>query len=625
MKQFTTFLCNSLWKGLKTLSKGGKALTALCLFICAIGSTYAQVAPHNEAFYLIGTMNGWITLSDDEAADYPYKLTDPDGDGTYTGSFFIPEGPLEFKVFSTTGGWSEADYFGFYGLYDFYVFNQDIPNFFISLTDGNYSNNIKIANWQGGTMTISMKWAQTYSGDYIPQILAIKGSNQPEAPVVPDIYIIGDFNNWRLPDTTSDNGALKTVYDKFDLVSMQFFIDEYFKAGNIRFALCKYDKEANEYEYLKLDSYYDCPFTLYKLSVNDQKYIFLSGEWISSSNPESLATVINDWQGGNIIMRINEYYDGTIEATVFNDSDVITEFPSDIYILLEYNGTKEIIPVANIAEHYFEAWANCYGQDVSITFTSENSENPNPENCWGIEKTLADYGIDDTNSYGRLFLVKGGKPFSYNFENSGELYVNVDFSLSQAVVSLTFRNTGRMYVVGEVEKDGVANQWLEPAEKNADFYNKYFRLTETSPGVFEGTYYIPESGSSLPNFRFYWGLTGWDGGASLGSGWDDFNSYEVNLNQGQVVLDYVVGGKGNWSPGLGSTWESNYVKMKVDTYYQTITLELTDDPSGGAPDIEYVSESSECWYTLQGIKVKEPQSGIYIHVKDGKSSVRILR
>lgn len=600
-------------------------MITLCLVICAIGSSYAQAAPDNDAFYLIGTMNGWTTITDDEAADYEYKLTDPDGDGIYTGSFFIPEGPLEFKVFSTPGGWNEAEYFGYYGTNDFYVFKQDIPDQPISLVNGDSSWNVKIANWQGGIMTISIKWVQNYTGNYTPVISAIKGSGQPEAPVATDIYIIGDFNDWRLPDATSENGALKTAYEGFDLLQQVFLLKPDFKAGDIRLAVCKYDKEENEYEFMKLSYFFDCPFTLYKLSVNDSKSITLNGTWVSSSNPESLAIIIKDWQGGNIGMNIYARYDGAITAYVYNDTDVIKEFPSIIYILFEYNGTKEIIPVTDLEEYYFQAWANCYGQDVSITFTSENSMNPSPENCWGLEKTLADYGFDDIYNNDRVFIVKGGKPFSYHFDGNGELYVVVDFSMSQASVSLTFENARRMYIVGEVEKDGVANEWVEPAEKNADFYNQYFRLDQTSPGVFEGTYYIPEAGGALPNFRFYSELTGWDGGASIGSGWEDFNSYEVNLADGPAILNYMYGGKGNWSPFLGSTWESNYVKMIVDTNSQTLTLEVVDDPSGGNPEIEYASEGTECWYTLQGIKVEKPQSGIYIHVKDGKSSVRVLK
>lgn len=597
----------------------------LCSIIGAIGSIYAQVAHDNEAFYLIGTMNGWIPISEDEAADYEYKLTDSDGDGIYTGSFFIPEGQLEFKVFSTPGGWNEADYYGFNGDFEFFVFKEAIPYYSIALSDGLYSNNVNIGNWQGGTMNISINWGKDYYGNDVPMICAIEGSAQPEAPTASDIYIIGDFNEWRLPDAQSDNGAMKTGYNNFDYLAQWFSSKHNFKAGDLRITLCKYDTYANEYEFMKLNPYYVCPFTLYKFTVNDLQSVALRGEWVSSSDPETLAIQVKDWQSGNIGINITDFYDGNVSVYMFNDSDIISEFPSNIYILTEYNGTKEIIPVNDLANYYFRVWANCYGQDVSILFTSENSENPDPKNCWGIEKSLVDYGFDDTNTTGTVFLVKGGKPFSYSFNNYGELYVEVAFSMSQAHVSLTFEDTGKMYIVGDVEKDGVANNWLEPAVKNESLYNKYFRLSETSPGVFEGTYYIPETGSSLPNFRFYSELTGWDGGASIGSGWYDFESYEVNMDNGKVVLDYMNGGKGNWSPVLGSTWESNYVKMIVDTNYQTLTLEVVEDPSGGTSEIVYDSGNSECWYNLQGIKVDRPQSGMYIYVKDGKSSVRILR
>lgn len=603
-----------------------KFITFSCLIFCAIGGMFAQDMPDNDAFYLIGTMNDWTTITEAEAANYQYKLTDPDNDGVYTGSFYIPKGEVEFKVFSTPGSWESASYFGTSMIHDIYVFNQDLPNTFIYLSDGYYSNNIKIGNWMGGTMTISIKWEQSYAGAYFPMICAIKGSGQPDIPQDPNIYIVGDFNDWRLPDATSDNGAVKTDYLSEDESPYGHYvwINQYFEAGNIRVGVCKYNKDANEYEFLKPDSFYDCPFTLYRYN-NVYPYIPLKGQWSTSSNPQDFAMKINDWQGGIILIQVYEWFDGLVEPAFDGITDVVTEFPSDMYIILDYDGTRERIPVSNLAANYFEASANCSGKDVTIIFTSENSWDPSPENCWGLDKSIADYGLNNANSRGTLFLVKGGTPISYNFKNGGNLYVNANFITSQAQVSLTFKDNQGIYVVGEVEKDGVANNWLQPSEENADFYNQYFRLEETSPGVFEGTYYIPARGIDLPNFRFYSALTGWDGGASIGSAWDDFTYYEVNLEEGEAVLSYVDGGKGNWSPTLGTAWESNYVKMTVNTHYQTLTLLSVDEPLGGNPEIEYAPESSESWYNLQGIKVEKPQSGMYIHVKDGKSSVRILR
>lgn len=622
-----TFLCNNSWRGLKRVFIGKKLLASLCLIVFTVAGTLAQTAPDNAAFYLIGTMNGWSTITEAEAANYQYKLTDPDNDGVYTGSFFIPKGEVEFKVFSTPGTWESASYFGTMNG-EIYVFNQDIGTTYsyITLYEGYYSSNLKIGNWMGGTMTISIKWEQVYSGAYLPVICALKGSGQPDIPQDPNIYLVGDFNDWRLPDATSDNGALKTDYfsEGSSLYGQILMINKDFEAGNIQVALCKYNKDANEYEFVKPDSFYDCPFTLYRLSNVYPSYL-LSGQWSTSSNPQDFAMKINDWQSGTIHIELLKEYSGYIGTSFYGLTDVITEFPSDMYIILDYDGTRERIPVSNLAANYFEASANCSGKDVTIFFTSENSWDPSPENCWGLDKSIADYGLDSTDSRGTLFLVKGGTPISYNFKNSGNLYVNANFSTSQALVSLTFKDNQGMYVVGEVEKDGVANNWLQPSEENADFYNQYFRLEETSSGVFEGTYYIPARGNDLPNFRFYSALTGWDGGASIGSAWDDFTYYELDLSSGPAVSNYVDGGKGCWCPVLGTSWQDNYVKMIVDTNNQTLTLEVVDDSSGSIADIKYDSDSTECWYNLQGVKVERPQSGFYIHVKDGKSSVRFVK
>lgn len=627
MKKNLTLLFNLHSRSKCKVCAGKRFATFLCMLIFVAGFSFAQSAPSNKAFYLIGTMNGWSTLNEDEAANYEYKLTDDDGDEVYTGSFYIPEGELEFKVFSEPGGWNEAPYFGYIGEYGISVFNEDCPNSYIVLADGNSSYNLRIDNWKGGILTISMIWVQTLMGSYVPEICSIEGSGQPGVPEASDIYIIGNFNNWRLPDSTSENGAIKSTYRNPSYVEQFYTVVRDFQSGDISMAVCKYNENTKGYEYLKLDSDFDCPFTLYKLSDNDYKSMGVKGNWVQSSDPESLSINVKDWNGGNISMNIYDLYRGTTEIYFYNASDVVTEFPSEIYILLEYDGVKEIVSVNDIESYLFTSWAYCYGNEVSIIFTSENSLNPKSENCWGLEKPLAEYGLDRANRDARLFLVKGGYPFSYKFNGSGELTVVVDFSFSQANVNLAFYSDepSAMYVVGEVENNGIANGWREPSESNADFYNQYFKLDETSTGVFEGTYYIPAKGNDLPNFRFYSALTGWDGGASVGSVWNDFNNIQVNLEAGEAVTTIVTGGKGNWSPVVGTNWVSNYVHMTVDTNNLTLTLEIVDENMGGSPEIESESDSSECWYNLQGMRVDRPQSGMYILVKDGKSSVRILK
>ena len=629
MKQTFSFLFSHHSRNLKKHSFIKRLLAASCLILCMIGSAKAQTPPDNEAFYLVGTMNNWTTVTENAAADYEYKLTDPDGDGIYTGSFYIPEGELEFKVFSEPGDWSEVPYYGYgnfiYGWDDsFCVFNEDNPYNTIILSPGDTSNNVKIINWKGGVMNISINWIPEFEDNYLPQICSITGSNQPKEPPISNIYIIGDFNNWQLPDAASDNGSVKLNYFTFSLTAQSYHIEKNFNKGDISIAICKYDESTGEYGYYKPTTN-DLPFTLYQFASGTNTYSYAysqRGEWISTSDPKSLSMNIMDWQGGEIEMQIYDQYDGNVTPYFINHSNIKTEFPSEMYVLTEQNGIKEINPV----ETSYYAWANCPGKDVSILFTSENSLNPKPENCWGLEKSLEEYGFDNTHSSGDLFLVRGGKPFSYSFNGTGNLYVYVNFYISQANINLTFKDdSDNLYVVGDVENDGVANKWLEPSQSNADIYNKYFKLSETAPRVFEGVYYIPEVENALPNFRFYHELTGWDGGASMGSGWYDFTNMEVNLDEGPADLDITIGGKGNWSPTLGSSWQSNYVKMTVDLNWNKLTLEVVNDNQSEIPALENDLNTSESWYNLQGIKVERPRAGIYIRVKDGKSNVVILK
>lgn len=66
-----------------------KLLLTFGLFASMAAASLSAEKPTNEAFYLIGSFNDWNPATEANHSKYPYKLTDEDGDGLYTGTFDI--------------------------------------------------------------------------------------------------------------------------------------------------------------------------------------------------------------------------------------------------------------------------------------------------------------------------------------------------------------------------------------------------------------------------------------------------------------------------------------------------------------------------------------------------------
>lgn len=105
--------------------------------------------------YLVGAINGWPTPSEDNAdALAPYRLSDADGTGVYTGTFNFPTTKdKNFKIYGELAGWD--------GLV--YGAGPDDQNYDITLTNKAYSGpvasgkgNWNITGWEGGEMSITL-------------------------------------------------------------------------------------------------------------------------------------------------------------------------------------------------------------------------------------------------------------------------------------------------------------------------------------------------------------------------------------------------------------------------------------------------------------------------------------
>lgn len=603
-------------------------LVTLSLFMAL--NALADAKPTNDAFYLVGNMNDWgCPVDEATASHWEYKLTDEDGDGVYTGSFEFPQGDLEFKLFSTIGDWDTADYFGSYQ--SVYVFNDPTT---LTLSSGGFSGNISVSNWMGGTLKLSAVWTQNSYEEWVPEI-TMEGTNQPERPAFADLYLIGDFNNWSVPTAANANGAIRFDLNEAIITSNNVQLIKAFDAcDNIKVAVCRLDSSTGKC--LFYHPQYEGAFTLYtyKTANGDSEIpgMNLEGEWSEDNVKEKYTITINDWKGGNINFHASFPYNGNDSMMIRGLDSVPVEWPQNpLYLLTEVDGVKTITP------SYSDYWAPVYytilnGQKVSVLLTTENSLTPAPENCWGIKTSLEEAGVSSPGGDYTLQMVKGGQPLVMEYPYLGRMYTFFRFATSTVYVDMTYINkeieADKVYICGNVSTgpDGVYNDFTCPSVANQENYDRYWRLDEVEPGIFSKAYYVHEVYNNIPQFRFFTDLLGWTDKASLGAAEPDFYYIPVNLSEGPVEYVIYKGGLSNWgmSDSWGETWTASWVRVVVNTNTGRVRFEKV---TSGVDDIETEEngEVTECWYNLQGVKVEKPNQGLYIHVRNGKSAVEMVK
>lgn len=628
-----------------------KKLLLICAVILAMAAgAFAEEKPANEAFYLFGSFNGWQPATVTNQSKFPYKLTDEDGDGVYTGTFELPEGTLEFKLLSEPlqkiGTWEEENTWGVYELLPMPLFNRKTQvNFdYRSIADHGRNGASKISNWLGGTLTISVEWEE-WGESWIP-LVTLYAPGQPARPGMPEVYIFGDFNNWQIPTADSDNGAIKFNDYSFDKNNFYNEVGEYItidKTQDYKFGICKFDRSNNSISYFFPES--NPPFTLYSTESEYASMTF-PGDWSEVFDDKFCTLDLKDYEGGECGVSLQELL-RTIKPTlrIWGGTKTIITPPDLLYAIIALDGQKWIKPCHYLLPGYFSVGSYITdeifsGKEVSIIYSTEDSLDPSPESCYGLPENVNPQWIMSYLNTNKMFpLVKGGKPFSYTFPKEGRMWAAIDFKTSVATMSIDVIGaitSEKLYVCGNVmtAPDGKMNGFLAPSQANQDIYDEYFQL-ENCGDYFQRTFYIPEKENAdpyyypdnLPQFRFFTELLGWTYEASLGSALADFYCEPISLSDGPVDCDIVEQGLGNWGVmDSDMTWTGNWVTMTVFRETGKLRLEIT---GSGIVDMttddETSGEQSESWFNLQGIRVDRPESGLYIHVTNGKSRLELIK
>lgn len=134
-------------------------------------------------------------------------------------------------------------------------------------------------------------------------------------------------------------------------------------------------------------------------------------------------------------------------------------------------------------------------------------------------------------------------------------------SLNQVKTYYAIQEPGFIYLVGAPEG------WKGPDEANASHYESWKLYDLEGNKVYTGKFNIAADDAT---FRFYTVLSGWDGGASIGSQADDAD-VDFDFSNGAIEANLVVPGKGKYHL---TNWNGGKVNITVDLGAKKVKIEL---------------------------------------------------
>lgn len=574
-------------------------LTGL-LLPCALQGLAAE-SP--EKIYMVGSFNAWqIPLAD---PDSEYVLTDPDGDGIYTGSFKIDlSGAFGFKLFTAETDWGTGDNPDVYGVAS-YAFNSperiysNYPYEIQLVSDASIggTQDVRVSDWNSGILNVEAILNEEGIA------LTLSSPDQATASFRKGAVLIGDFNDWQLPASADNlNGAIAGVADEANPFVFTFNHD--FKPGDVSFVVLT----TNTYNSF---SYYGAPDGMPAFCLKN-----LKGETPAEftvylrQSPKNRYNNINikDWTGGDITFkfRTDSYNSSTSSAAA------PTLEPTPWYAIVKAEGKEPYIEPLATYQWGNVLYSDLYNiikeQNAEILFSSENSLTPSKENIYGI---AMDTTVVKTDFFSSEF-VKGGNPVKVNFKRVGN--INISLAENFDLLKIDTYVEKRPEDVEHLWLNGYQTGWIAPNEANVD---KLIEFDLIAPGVFAKTvdceYVEADEYDIRMQFRFFTGLAGWTDEYSLGSNYADFYCEPADMADGKYTSAIVEHGLGNW--GL-TGWNGGPLYMEVDL--NTMTLYLGNTSAVKTLDTE-PADNAVRYFNLQGMEVKNPGKGLYIKVTGNKS------
>lgn len=545
-----------------------------------------------ERLYIVGTMNNWMVPSENPDCD-AYSLTDDDADGIYEGSFEIPAGNCQFKVFDAKSDWGSPKHY--FGTQEPLLPMFDGVEWRLNLNTS-YFKNIGISNWAGGTLTLHARIDDSWVSRKI--ILVGSGSNQPDpAPRPGIVYINGTFNDWKLPEGDNNNGALALESTSYGLYSKTVKFPE----GTNSFAVNYRDLETNEW--VKLSAFKgEAPFTLHSFK-GFGNYACSEIPITNSAFSNCSEATLRDWNGTDITFMCNMKDSVNWSIRLTSQTADSIDHPNMRWLQLSKDGVN---------------WTE--GAEVTTLLT------PEFEGKEFLMKYIA-HENDDMISYGIMAGYNDMFPYEYNgglfngentvsyivpVEKDGNAieiksqehltlvytYLHLDSQTAIFKFEKTYRYPNNLYLIGSINGWNIDDASLE--------------LQNLGDGLFYGEFPV-----STPNdvmFRFYTQLGAWgDNG--------DRSIYGANPDDGANVA-ISIPYSGTMTYGKGNWYVTNFTGEKLRVTVNVPKMSLTADSDSG---IRYIgsadSKSIEGIYDLNGLRHSTLQPGInLIRYTDGSVS-----
>ena len=194
------------------------------------------------------------------------------------------------------------------------------------------------------------------------------------------------------------------------------------------------------------------------------------------------------------------------------------------------------------------------------------------------------------------------------------------FAVNNAVVKWN-PTTATFSISGDAEEQEVDGSviYLIGEPNNWGINDSSYPLKAIEDGVYKGSYEFAANGEVY--FRFYTALGNWGGDGALPSVGplpNDNTNLAVEFVDG-VYTGECVPGKGSWKL---VDWEGGYLTMVVDLNNWTVNFTMGDD--SGVESIIDVNAPA-VYYNLQGVKVNNPEKGVYVVKQGDKTSKVVIR
>ena len=261
------------------------------------------------------------------------------------------------------------------------------------------------------------------------------------------------------------------------------------------------------------------------------------------------------------------------KLTIPEDHSFVLNQPAfaDQYLQLTQGNSFEV--TCTQPDYGYAATAT-YGMQVSLTedFADYRSLTP-------VNPGLARIEILDQDLALALCELHGFTASNYQDLPAGKIYLRATCEIkgiegTECVSNVITLNNVKFYLAimepGQIYLVGSPNKWPAPDPESEATLSKW-QLNETGigTGIFYNTFKLP-AGENM--FRFYRELTGWDGGASLGSQAED-NPIDIQGDFLDGIYDGpAVNGKGSWKFNLD---KETMVGLTVDTNNMTVRIDIT--------------------------------------------------